>query len=241
MPGFAVTLADVNTTAPIIPPLPAGVPEPVFSFFFGSPSVGINRAINAAPFVNIGTGPVYSADQATFTPYTAALKTPVECIHTGMTFLAVWKRVTGGTGAYHRIFSGNPQSLPVPSFAQLAANGQLELSGTNPAGTATLAISGSLDSYRFIAGALGDNLPTTIYNMTDGTESTNGPASTVLYSIPGSFIELCSGTAAGPTKPSGLVWSGIVTQRLSQPQILAYHQAIRAMAELTPAIAGIPF
>lgn len=239
MASFSTQYSSVDSAEPLVPALPLGVPEGVFAFFYQNATIGINRSPGGAPFTDIGSGPTYVSDGATFIPYTNALKTGIACVHTGMTLMAVWRRrVAGGsTGAYHRIWAANPTPFATPFFGFNPTTVKLEAFGTTVAGPATLSIAGSLDSYRFVVAAMGDNLATTIYNVTDNTESTDGNPNGILFTtMSTSFMELGSGLTGGPTRQNDFVWGGLVTTRMTKPQILAYHATIKASMALMPAI-----
>lgn len=220
------TFPSVTAAASIVNALP-DVDEALSIYFRTNSGVSINRTPGGAAVANVGTGPTYSTNHASFVPFTAATDSAVEYAFPAMTFLTVWRRVVAGTGVYYRIFNPDttPDAFPYAVLQFEHGVSELVLSGTYPDTTAaTLELTGDLSTFRFIAGTIGGGETTKIYNLTDGTASADGGTGEDLYvHSNGEVVSLCSGESGGPTRESDMVYAGIVTEYMTEEQITAYY------------------
>lgn len=230
--ALAFTLGGATFANPVVVAPPVIASERVFAYFGVSSGKSGNRSIGQSALTNIGTGPVISASYGAFTPFSAALITPVAKVSTGMTFMIVARRQANPTGpTYTRLFTADDGIGPQLRF--FVTGPRLELSGTTTNNTAaTLDVPGTV--FQFYSGSLGDGGDITIRNKTAGTTSSNGGTGGVLNAaLPASFMQINSGTASG-TIIDGLdiAFAGIWAANLSGSDINLVYLAVKSSLAL---------
>jgi hypothetical protein len=244
----AQKLNSVTSTNPLIPGLPNGNNEVIFSWFRSDHSVAYNRVPNSNTYTNISDAPIFTSTYASVVPYQFAYNTNVaEDSLEGRTYMLIYRRAlnafANASGAAGVIIGANNNFVSGrPRIQYINANNMLQLTGVTPSPNgATLQVSGNTSQFRFIAAVVGNNEVSKIYNLTDATESSETYVANVYSGFASNAnITIGSGPEGGTAnRGSDIMLVIVVGERLPKTTIDQYYNSIKQILYLNEGFTDI--